>query len=602
MAQQDLQQILDRLSISQLVSSYGVHLQSKGGKLWALCPFHQEKTPSFTVTEDKNSFYCFGCHRGGGAIQFIMDIENVSFKEALAIGAQKAGLSLEEKNFQSPAEKAAKAEQKGLFKILSWALSFYESKLWAEGEGNAGRALLESRKITQETARLFHLGLALEEGSFSSQLEKAGFSKDAGMKSGLLRESGSPLFRNRLLFPIYDTSGRVVAFSGRDLSHSERAPKYVNSPTTSIYKKKELLFGLHQSRARFAKSHELTLVEGNFDVLSLYQVSPLLAPVAPLGTALTSQQVSYIVSRSPSSQESTITLCFDGDRAGQEATGRALSVTAEFPLRSIICTLEAGSDPADYIERGDDAALLKALGEKTSPAEFVFRRSASPEEAIRSMGQIARLYPSGVSRATAAQEMGRLTGIDSAVIGEEWRRLPSPSSSHFFSSLPDKSASQALENPEEFFFLGALLVNWDEFLYLRKGLSEDISFNNSLAQSLFEAAEAGLVDSSVASRWLADSGVTKASLEWLESYFSVSSPDGISLEQYHWEKGKAQDELCRALAFLRLRRTDKRLDELYAELSSGSADEEVKKSYVELLSQREELRKQLLSGDVPRLR
>ncbi len=363
-----------RLPLGEIVARH-VRLTRRGRELVGLCPFHKEKTPSFTVVEDKGFYHCFGCGAHGTAVDFVMNLEGVGFSEAITRLAEMTGIP--------PPERSAPREpppDPGLLEANAAALRFFRRCL--EGaEGAVARTYLEGRGIGPDTVRQFELGYAPQgRDALKRALLARGFTEDLLLEAGLLarrEETGETFdrFRHRLIFPIHDARGRVVGFGGRALR--EARAKYLNSPETPLFHKGRLLFNLHRAAPVARRRGELFVVEGYTDVLALARLGALQA-VAPLGTALTPDQLRLLwrLADEP-------VLCFDGDAAGRRAAWRAAlrALPLLAPGKSLqFALLPAGEDP-DSLARGRGAAALDLLRQGLLPLVDLLWRSeteASP--------------------------------------------------------------------------------------------------------------------------------------------------------------------------------------------------------------------------------
>jgi DNA primase len=347
-----LTQITDRLDMVEVVSQY-VRLEKKGGRFWGLCPFHSEKTPSFTVTPDKAVFYCFGCHKGGSLFTFIMEVEKLSFVEAVRFLAQKAGVEIQLEQEQDSGQKTAYLE---LYRRVAGSLHYL---LLNHPEAGAARAYLAGRAIGQDTIERFSVGYAPPGRHWLyGFLREKNFSPDFLRASGLffVPAAGEPvsLFRDRIVFPIGNSRGELVGFGGRSLG-SERGPKYLNTPETSFFRKGELLFGEAGVFQNIRREGKFLLVEGYMDVLAASQ-SGLGYCVGPLGTALTAEQVRLLKRFAASGL-----LAFDADEAGRRAAERAIILCEQAGLNVEVVRLEQGKDPAEVLEKAGPEALQKIL-------------------------------------------------------------------------------------------------------------------------------------------------------------------------------------------------------------------------------------------------
>ena len=330
-----------------------VRLVRRGRESIGLCPFHKEKTPSFTVNEEKGFFHCFGCGAHGDVIGFVMRDEGLSFPEAVERLAGDAGLALPARD---PRAEAREKERHSLYGVVESAAAWFQAEL-AGPRGAAARRYLDARGVDEETRATFRLGFAPDSRTaLRTKLEQDGVTQATMMEAGLVitpDDGGTPYdrFRGRIIFPICDRRGRIVAFGGRALG--ERQPKYLNSPETPLFAKGSLLYGYHLAAPTARKANRVIAVEGYMDVIALHQAG-IAEAVAPLGTALTEQQLEAVwrLAEEP-------VLCFDGDEAGVRAAARVVDralpqLNAKRSLR--FATLPAGQDPDTMVrDRGRQA-------------------------------------------------------------------------------------------------------------------------------------------------------------------------------------------------------------------------------------------------------
>ena len=368
-----LDELRSRVSLADLVGKR-VRLARKGREFGGLCPFHNEKTPSFYVVEDKGFFHCFGCGAHGDAIGWVMRSENLDFIEAIERLAGIAGIAVPQ---QTPQEREKAQRQKTLLEALAAAAKFYEEQLWSHG-GARGREYLASRGLDDETMRRFRLGWAGEDRSALRRALTPEFPLPLLMEAGLLHASdfgGEPYdyFRERVIFPIGDRAGRVIAFGGRALG--DAMPKYLNSPEHPLFEKGRVLYGLSAARINAAKEAEAggpgaIVTEGYMDVIALHRAGFSTA-VAPLGTALTEAHLAELWRLAPEP-----VLCFDGDAAGQRAAIRALHRALPLlkPGHSLrFVTLPSGDDPDSLIRHSGALAFTEVLRGAKPLAEMLWR-------------------------------------------------------------------------------------------------------------------------------------------------------------------------------------------------------------------------------------
>jgi DNA primase len=332
-----------------------VRLRKAGGTYKGLCPFHNEKTPSFTVSPARGTFKCFGCGEGGDAITFVEKTENVDFVDAIELLARRFGVELEYEE-ASPEQDRKRRRDERLRALLERAAEFYSRVLWDSELGATARDYLASRGLAEEVCREFRLGYAPGAARLASRAVQEGYAPDELRDVGLANSRGNDYFQRRIVFPLADARGRVRGFQARKLHDDDPLQaKYVNSPEGDLFKKGDLLYGLDTARQAIAREERAVVVEGNTDVIALRQAG--FAPVvASMGTALTEAQL-----RELKRLTKRLFLCFDADAAGQDATlrGMGLAVREGFTVR--VVPLPPGTDPAD-----DPAAFQELLARPVS--------------------------------------------------------------------------------------------------------------------------------------------------------------------------------------------------------------------------------------------
>lgn len=333
--------IKERLPVADVLGSY-IKLEKAGINFKAKCPFHNEKTPSFFVSPTRGNYYCFGCGAKGDIFTFVEQFEGLDFKGALKVLAERAGVSLGD--FRE--NKTLELEKKELFGSLEEATTLFEEQLKNNLEA---REYLKGRGLQEKTIQEWRLGYALPEWrTLKDKLRAQGISEHILEKAGLIKktEGGKEsydVFRGRIIFPIFDSAGRVVAFSGRILISDPNAPKYLNSPDTPLFNKSETLYGLHKAKVPIRRKGYSVLVEGQMDLLMCHQAG-FDNTVATSGTALTPEHVKRLKSLSPN-----VLMVFDGDSAGFKASGRGAGIALEAGMEVKLGMLPEGIDPADLI-------------------------------------------------------------------------------------------------------------------------------------------------------------------------------------------------------------------------------------------------------------
>ncbi|HEV8308293.1 MAG TPA: DNA primase [Methylomirabilota bacterium] len=440
-----LDDIRTRVDLVDLIGSY-VPLKRAGERWKGLCPFHQEKTPSFTVNPKLGIFHCFGCHAGGDAFEFLKRHDRLEFPEAVRLLAERTGVAL-----PSRAEPGARAEtgaREALYRLVEWTAHRYETWLWDRDDAQRARGYLAERGIALEVARTFRLGYAPEGWDHLLSAARAeGFGADALVGAGLVlvRQTGSghyDRFRGRLIFPIADSQGRVIAFGGRALGGEE--PKYLNSPETPLYQKGQTLYALHLARERMAVSRRALLVEGYIDCLMAHQHG-FGETVAVLGTALTPHHLGLL-----RRYADEVVLFFDADRAGIDAARRAEELLehsadphwwaldrkpntlAKSGLRLKVATLSAGHDPDTFLRQEGREAFEARCAAARNLLLFAIDRIFAEEDTTSPRGKttgVARiaLLLSKVQDADEAIELGREAarrlGIDPSDLWNQAQRL-----------------------------------------------------------------------------------------------------------------------------------------------------------------------------------
>ncbi|RZI45883.1 DNA primase [Candidatus Finniella inopinata] len=380
------QQIRERVNVSEVIGR-DVKLARKGHEFHGLCPFHSEKSPSFTVNDHKGFYHCFGCGAHGDVIQYVMQRHNLDFKATIHQLAETAGITIQEVERQPE-----KAPPPDLYKILEFSCQWFETSL-QQSRGEGAREYLAQRGFSQSTQTQFRLGFAPDPkqggGSLSQTLTQKGFDKALILKAGVLiqTDDGGRIydrFRGRVMFPIFDVKGRVLAFGGRIIGSKDQTAdqaKYINSSETPLFHKGHVLYNYHQAFKHINKDIPPILVEGYCDVISLYQ-GGFTTALAPLGTALTEQQLNLLWRRHPSP-----ILCFDGDQAGVRASFRAIEralplLTADKSLK--ICYLPAGEDPDSFLKARGPSAFKGMLDQSLSLIDSMWTNimKIQPAEAL----------------------------------------------------------------------------------------------------------------------------------------------------------------------------------------------------------------------------
>ena len=421
-SQRTVQEIRETAQIKEVVEDF-LNLKKRGSGFVGLCPFHDEKTPSFSVSPTKNFYHCFGCGRSGDAVQFIREHENYSFTEALRYLAGKYQIKIEETE-SSPRDKEAEQKVESLHLINRFAHSHFQDQLFNSPEGQSvGLTYFKERGYLESTIRKFELGYATS--SFTDLLDAAlakGYDKAYMSELGLLTKNGKDFFRERVVFPIHNYSGKVIGFGARTLRTDKKLPKYLNSPESPVYQKSKTLYGLYFARQAIRKKDSCILVEGYTDVLSLAQ-SGIENVVASSGTALTVDQVKAIKRYTPN-----ITILYDSDPAGIKAALRGLDMILEQDMHVLLALLPEGEDPDSLIRKLGNEGFTRFLDDNAK--DFIlFKADVLHTEAkndpirktrvIRDIVSTIAIIPDPIKRAMYIQECSRVLNIEEAILVSE---------------------------------------------------------------------------------------------------------------------------------------------------------------------------------------
>ncbi|MBK6264881.1 DNA primase [Marivirga sp. S37H4] len=429
LSQKTIQDVQERADIEEVVSDF-VPLKKKGQNLWACCPFHQEKSPSFSVSPNKGIYKCFGCGKAGDAIQFIMDLEGLSFPEAIKQLAEKYGIEIEEDEML-PEDQVKYNERESLFIILNFAAQYFKGLLHEHEEGKSiGLSYFKERGFSNNTIEEFDLGYSLNEwDGFLKAAKKAGHSEELLEKAGLIikkEDKTYDRFRNRVIFPIHSVAGKPIAFGARILINDKKQPKYINSPETEVYHKSDVLYGIAQAKQHIRTLENCYLVEGYTDVISLHQ-SGVKNVVASSGTSLTTNQIRLI-----SRYSENITVLFDGDAAGIKASLRGIDLILEGGLNVKVVLFPDGEDPDSYSRKMGDEEFSSYL--KNNATDFIrfksdllleetkkdpIKKAETIQDIVRSIAKI----PNPVKRAIYIKECSNILEIDEALLITEQNKI-----------------------------------------------------------------------------------------------------------------------------------------------------------------------------------
>lgn len=419
-----IDRIYNATRIEEVISDY-VTLRKKGANLWGNCPFHDEKTPSFSVSPAKGIYKCFGCGKAGNAVNFIMEYEQCNYTEALRMLAKRYNIEIKERELTSE-EKVLQDERESMFKVNEWANQWLQNNLWNTNEGRTiGLRYFIERGIREDTVRKFQLGYSPDRNELYSAAQKAGYSDEFLEKTGLCGKSERGYydrFRGRVMFPIFTVSGKVVAFAGRILKAKENVGKYVNSPDSSIYSKQNELYGLSHAKQAIAKAGHCYLVEGQMDVISMHQAG-IENVVSSGGTALTHRQI-LLLHRFTEN----VTILYDGDAAGIHAALRGIDMLLEQGLNIKVVLLPDGEDPDSFSRKQNASDFIDFV--HSHQQDFIrFKTNLllhdagkdpiKRSEVVRSIMQSVSVIPELITRQIYIKDCSNLLNIpEDALLGE----------------------------------------------------------------------------------------------------------------------------------------------------------------------------------------
>ncbi|ADN02026.1 DNA primase [Spirochaeta thermophila] len=487
--QEIIEEIQRRVDVLSLVGEY-TSLRRTGNSYMGLCPFHADSDPSFSVDPEKGLFYCFGCHKGGNIFQFVMEVEHCTFYEAVERLAERAGVSITAK--VTPEEEASFKKERALQDLNLRLVGLFEHFLHSREEGRAAREYCVSRGIDLSWARdTFHLGYAPHDPCWLYRfLRRKGYSEELLHVSGLFsaKREGYAIFSHRLIFPIYDVSGKVVGFGGRALREDQQ-PKYLNSPETSLFKKKRLLYGLHRALPELKKTKKVILVEGYIDVLLLHQHG-IMNVVAPLGTAFSREQAIQLKRYADS-----IIFFFDGDTAGERAAQRAgmICEAVDFSCRMVVPP--RGEDPASFLQKKGVEEVRQILMEEKDVFQCLLERRVKEgiltssetdmREFVTSMFSYIRSVQSTMRRERLLEEMAESMGVSLGAIKEDFDRFQSSEGN---SAPLSTTMGRNRRRTTEVFLFQALCAHPEYYTVVRPLIQED-ALEDASAKELFFALE-----------------------------------------------------------------------------------------------------------------
>lgn len=448
-----IQQIIDSSRIDDVVGEF-VSLKKRGSTLLGLCPFHNEKTPSFTVSPKRGIYKCFGCGKGGNVVNFLMEHEQFTYPEALRYLAKKYNIEIVEKE-RTPDEIKELNEKEALFHLNDFAAKFFTENLFGHESGKAiGLTYFKERGFREETIKKFQLGYSLDEWDhFTRHARLSGYNMEYLVKTGLTiekEEKHYDRFRGRVMFPIHNISGRVLGFGGRTLSSEKTIPKYVNSPESEIYHKGNVLYGINLAKSAIIANDNCYLVEGYTDVISLHQAG-IENVVASSGTSLTNDQVRLIRRYTPN-----ITILYDGDEAGIKASFRGIDMVLEQGMDVKIVLFPDGEDPDSFARKHRSSEVYDFITKKA--VNFIFFKTGlllkeTEGDPIKKAGLIKEivgsiaLIPNPLLRAQYIKSCSELIDIEEQTLMNELNKIRRAAHDRTLKEKTPEGHSQTTEPP-----------------------------------------------------------------------------------------------------------------------------------------------------------
>ena len=605
-----VQEVIETAKVEEVIEDY-INLTRRGVNMIGNCPFHNEKTPSFTVSPAKNIYKCFGCGKAGNAVRFLMDHESLSFPDAIRHLAQKYNIELEE-TVSSNEQIQERQLRESLYLINDYALDFYQKQLFETETGKSiGLQYFKKRGFREETIKGFGLGYAPSIGDvFTKAAIAKGYKKELLHQLGLTSKYGKDFFRDRVMFTLHNLTGKVVGFAGRIMGTNPKAPKYINSPETDIYHKSKFLYGAYQAKRAIRQLDECLLVEGYTDVISLHQAG-IENVVASSGTSLTVDQIGLIKRFTPN-----IKIIYDGDAAGIKAALRGLDLVLEQDLNVKVVLLPDGEDPDSFMQSQGLTSFEKYIKEEAK--DFIFFKTdlllaESANDPVKKtavikdiVSSIARI-PDPIKRSLYVRECCQLMEVSETILVEEVNQAqmtllkkqrrdrkqyrntaaePIGNSSLLTSSSPSSQGQQDLGKPgasigktiefQEKDLIRVLITEGDKVLkesnqsvleYILNSLETEVmdDFSNDDFKSIFRIAQEQLAKGTVpsASFWLNHSNpaVSKLSIDLTTSPFEYSpnweEKHQILLRSQVPPEFNFQNDAFQALKRFRLKRLQK---------------------------------------------
>lgn len=517
-----IERVKDGVDIVELIGGY-MPLKRAGANFVGLCPFHQEKSPSFNVSPSRQMFHCFGCQKGGDAVGFVMDYEGLAFVEAIEKLARRIGVELEyEEGFRGGGS-TNRSEKEQLYNVHERVTEWWHALLMNDATGEGARHYLKQRGVDWEFVKAFRLGFSPEKwDEVLSWGKSKGYDSELLMKAGIVKrheESGRYYcrFRGRLMFPITDMQGRVIGFSGRILKEDEKGAKYINSPETDIFKKAQVLFGLDKARKAILDSGFTLICEGQLDTIALHQAG-FKNVVAPQGTSFGDGHI-----RALKRLSKQLVLCFDSDGAGKKAAARVWKDLLKYEMEASVVNIPAGHDPDSFLQEFGNQGFEELLNGRQNYFDYLIshwsegldvRTSAGKREVAFKMGEVAASCPDPIMLTDIARKTAMAIGERAELIHQAWAKQKSkmasrPTSNQDAPPPPDVIPGEFQEPQIPIWDIAAVPKNELELLRVLLGHPE-----KSFCESNRDR---------IPVEWLTDTGITAIIATWQQSILQCQS-------------------------------------------------------------------------------
>ena len=616
-----IDKIFEAARIEEVVSGF-VQLKKRGANFIGHCPFHDEKTPSFTVSASKGIYKCFGCGKGGNSVSFVMEHEHYSYPEALKYLAEKYSIEVAEKEL-TPEQNIRANDRDSLYVISSFANKFFQQQLWEREEGKiVGLSYYKERGFTEETIKKFQLGYSpKQKDALSKEAIKSSFQQKYLEDSGLSiikNKSALDRFRERMMFPIHSFSGRVLGFGGRTLQKHNKA-KYVNSPESLIYLKSKILYGIYFAKQHISKQNNCFIVEGYTDVISLHQAG-VENVVSSSGTSLTSEQIKLI-----NRFTKNITILFDGDAAGLKASFRSIDMILAEGMNVKVVLFPDGEDPDSFAQKCSQEELINYLEENQK--DFITFKTnilskdtnedpAKRVEMIKDIASSIAQIPDDIGRSEYIKECSRMLRVKELDLAKEVsaqknkRISPFPAKSENSSNFEEKEIPTSKMNKEEKEII-RLLLNYgnknmkeeDQKISIASFIIQElevdnISFENEQYQSILGEISAHVKeDGEINLNYFTlhqNPSISKLAIDLISKKHSLSE---------NWKSrhriltGSEEDKFRKAVESsiyaLKLKHLDTKLGDIQLQLKENPDDERFTKAYAKYLQTRRQIAEKL---------